>query len=179
MPDWGRKPERAIGASKAQGPQGSDDSASDANSTKDDVWSPEVDNALTVVGASAVLSGGISGKGNVLVAGTVNGPVRMESDSLVKVAKGGIVKGAVDAGKVFINGTIVGNIKSTELVSMLEHGDVQGDIASKTVTLQEGGSFDGRIRMGDAAASSDKSNHGAKPDGGGAPPLGAKTDPLV
>lgn len=92
--------------------------------------------------------------GSILVKGEVRGDVEAKS---VDVSASGVVLGAVLAKNVIVRGQIRGSIGSAS-VSIESGADMQADLVAETLSVEEGASVVGHIRVG--ANGEDRSRRG-------------------
>ena len=89
----------------------------------------------TVLGEGTVFDGNLKTSGTVRVDGTVNG--NCTSDEEMILGPEGVVKGNVSAK----------NITSLGKLEILSTGKVNGNIAARSLVIDEGASFDGKCTM--------------------------------
>lgn len=133
---------------------------------------PAREERLATIGPSISIRGDISGEGNLLIEGRVQGGIELRQHE-VTIGRAGHVKADVKAKRICVEGRIEGNLFGEEIV-VRESGRVEGDATAPRVTLEDGCHFRGKISMDPQEKPSD-----AKPKGkesGGAPsPLRAAT----
>ncbi len=105
---------------------------------------------LSIVGVGMVVRGDLESSGVVKVEGTVDGNVRARAQVLV--AKAGAVHGDIETAEAVIGGTVSGAIRAGDRVEVQAGASVEGDVTTKRISVAEGGSLNGLIRMGPAAA---------------------------
>ena len=105
-----------------------------------------------MIGAKVKVNGDIISSEDLLVEGEVNGPIPLSENELV-VGSAGKVQANVSAKTVRIEGEVRGDIESSERVTICASGDVQGNITSPRVMLEDGGRFKGNIDMGSTKGS--------------------------
>lgn len=101
--------------------------------------------ADTIISKGIVIDGEISGDAPVLIEGTVKG--RIQLDSTVQVAEGGLVEADVESNEVEVSGSVTGNIVASERVELRPEGKMVGDIRSPRILIADGASFKGHIDM--------------------------------
>jgi cytoskeletal protein CcmA (bactofilin family) len=99
----------------------------------------------TVIGPETRIAGPLSGKDDLEVHGTVDGPVRGEAS--VTIAAGARIAGEVRGRDVIIGGELAHPVFATGTVHLLATAVVTGDIESPRLAIDEGAVFDGQIRM--------------------------------
>ncbi len=105
-----------------------------------------------MIGAKVKVNGDIISSEDLLVEGEVNGTITLSDNELV-VGSAGKVQANVSAKTVRIEGEVRGDIESSERVTICASGDVQGNITSPRVMLEDGGRFKGNIDMGSTKGS--------------------------
>jgi cytoskeletal protein CcmA (bactofilin family) len=103
-------------------------------------WTDEV----TVVGHGMHLEGDLSSAGVVVVAGLVDGSV--ESERLVRILPGGVVRGPIRASSAVIEGAVDGDIEVEDQIELAPSGRVRGDVSGPRVAVAEGAYLKGRLR---------------------------------
>jgi len=101
---------------------------------------------LNMISEKTVLTGNLSSDQDIRVAGEVHGDI--SSKGKVIVANSAKIKGNITAAEVDMAGTFKGNIKSTSRVTLRSNARVDGDIQTKTIVIEEGGIFNGALKMG-------------------------------
>ena len=99
----------------------------------------------TVIGPETRIAGPLSGKDDLEVHGTVDGPVRGEAS--VTIAAGARIAGEVRGRDVIIGGELGHPVIATGTVRLLSTAVVTGDIEAPRLAIDEGAVFDGQIRM--------------------------------
>lgn len=108
----------------------------------------------TVVGARSLFVGELSGEDEVVVAGRVDGTVRV-SDR-VTVAAGGDVEGDIHARTVLVQGRVHGQIFAGEKAELSATAVVEGSVEAPKIVISEGARLEGTVAMaprGDRGAS--------------------------
>lgn len=107
---------------------------------------------LSIIAVGMTIHGDIDSDGTVKVEGTVDGHVLARNQVLV--AKGGVVRGDIEARESVVGGAVYGAIRASDRVEVQPGATVHGDITTKRIAIAEGGILNGLIRMGDVAAES-------------------------
>ena len=94
------------------------------------------DNSQTVIGKSVTIKGEISGSEPLIIEGTVEGRVQIETSVMIRDS--GLVKADLDAANLNIAGGVVGNIAVKEKVEIVNGGYVVGDIRAPRVVINDG-----------------------------------------
>ncbi len=98
-----------------------------------------------VFDAQMSVEGDVETDGTLRVDGRVTGNIKRAD--IVVLATGASITGNVSAREVIIGGTIRGNVTAAQRVELLESGVVAGDIEAGAITIQEGGTVDGRMSI--------------------------------
>lgn len=110
--------------------------------------------------SGALWEGNLSGSGDVVIEGKVQGTLAV--DGLVLVSGGGEVQGRVEARVVKVAGKVVGNLIASDLVELATTAVLEGDIQATRVVIAEGAYFTGKVAMAaPMAAQSAASSAGA------------------
>lgn len=99
-----------------------------------------------VIGTKIQIKGNIIGDENLIIEGKVDGTVEVRSKDLT-IGRSGEVNANVTARIVKIDGTVKGDIRGFEKVTISKTGKVQGNIVAPRVTLEDGAKFKGSIDM--------------------------------
>ena len=105
---------------------------------------------LSIIAVGMTVRGDLESNGTVKVEGTVEGHVQAKNQVLV--AKGGVVDGDIDAREAVIGGQANGAIRALDRVEIQAGATVNGDITTRRISVAEGGSLNGLIRMGEQGA---------------------------
>lgn len=97
------------------------------------------------VGATSSFTGTIRSDGGVRVEGAFEGTIEVAGN--VVVGQDGRVKGDITARNVIVGGVVEGDIDATGQLQILATGRVFGDIDVASVTIDDGGLFQGASRM--------------------------------
>lgn len=104
----------------------------------------------TVVGPETRITGPLSGKDDLEIHGTVEGPVHGEAS--VTIAAGARIGGEVRGKDIIVGGELAHPVFATGTVRLLSTAVLTGDIEAPRVAIDEGAVFDGQIRMRKKAA---------------------------
>lgn len=99
----------------------------------------------TVLGAEASMRGDLKSKGDIVIAGAIEGEV--SSDARIIVAQGGSVTGRVTATEVVIEGRLTGDSAALKSLSILSSAEVRGDVTTPVIMIEPGATFVGRCSM--------------------------------
>ncbi|MGZ3426640.1 MAG: bactofilin family protein [Polyangia bacterium] len=99
----------------------------------------------TVIGPDTRIAGPLSGKDDLEVHGTVDGPVHGEAS--VTIAAGARIGGEVRGRDVIIGGELAHAVFATGTVRLLATAVLTGDLEAPRVAIDDGAIFEGQIRM--------------------------------
>ena len=91
------------------------------------------------------INGDINISGDILIYGKVYGNIN--STGVINTAKGSVVDGHITAKKIFISGTVNGNLDIENKVIIESSGTLNGNIKASIITIEEGANFDGMCNM--------------------------------
>jgi len=102
-----------------------------------------------VIGPTLVFKGELSADEDLFIEGRIEGTIAHHKMNLT-VGKQGRVKADIDATSVFIEGQLIGDIRSDGTVTLVKGADVKGNIFCASIVMEEGARFEGKIDMGEA-----------------------------
>jgi cytoskeletal protein CcmA (bactofilin family) len=100
------------------------------------------------IGASIVVRGEMTAQEDVLIAGRIEGTIRIEGHR-VTVGPGAQVVADIHAREVVVAGQVLGNIFASDRVDLRETADMEGNVATPLLKMSDGAAFRGRIDMKD------------------------------
>jgi cytoskeletal protein CcmA (bactofilin family) len=98
----------------------------------------------TVIGRSMKIDGEITGSGDLLVDGELEGTVRLLSSRLTVRAEGR-VKASILAQDVIVLGTVEGEVRATGRVELRNGSTVLGNVFSQRLSIEEGAILRGSV----------------------------------
>jgi cytoskeletal protein CcmA (bactofilin family) len=101
--------------------------------------------AKTVIGASFVVDGEITGSEDVVVEGTVKG--RIATREALVVEASAVVEADVESATVEIAGQLTGNVVASERVELKAESRVAGDLHAPRILIADGARFKGSVDM--------------------------------
>jgi cytoskeletal protein CcmA (bactofilin family) len=110
---------------------------------------------VSVIGESLHFKGDLSAGEDLIIEGTVEGRINQGKCCLTLKPNGKLLAN-VNATKIFIEGTVKGDLHATVSVTVRESGVVKGNIIAPKVALEEGSTFNGTIEMRDPSDLSKK-----------------------
>lgn len=99
----------------------------------------------SILPAGMVLSGEIRGQGDLVIAGTVEGPVQIDGHLVIE--PGASVRGDVKARSIVLRGTLLGPAIAEETIKLESGARMVGDARAERVAVIEGAMLRGRITM--------------------------------
>jgi cytoskeletal protein CcmA (bactofilin family) len=97
--------------------------------------------------AGVTIKGEISGNEDLILDGTIDGPVKL-SDAILTIGKSGGVQGNVAAKEVIIHGSVTGNVDAQNRVEIKPTGSIVGDIVTSRIVIDDGARCKGSIEIG-------------------------------
>ena len=101
---------------------------------------------VSVIGESLHFKGELSAGEDLIIEGTVEGKINQGKCCLTLRPNGKIIAN-VNATKIFIEGTVKGDLHATVSVTVRASGKVKGNIVAPKVALEEGATFNGSVEM--------------------------------
>lgn len=102
--------------------------------------------STATLGATVIIKGDVTGKGDVFISGTIEGTVDL-ADNRVTVEGAGRVKGSIVGKLVQVEGRVVGDIEAKERITISSTGAVRGTMIAPRVAVKDGAKINGRIDM--------------------------------
>jgi cytoskeletal protein CcmA (bactofilin family) len=99
-----------------------------------------------VIGPSITIKGDISGDGDLVIQGRVEGRVELRRNNIT-IGKNGAVKADIYGKVISIEGEVQGNVYGEEKIIIRSSGVLRGNIVAPRVNLEEGSKFKGSIDM--------------------------------
>jgi cytoskeletal protein CcmA (bactofilin family) len=96
-----------------------------------------------VIGRSTRVRGRVSGDGDLLLEGTVEGDISVRGDLVI--GDSARAASSVEANAVTIRGELEGDVKARGVVRIEAGARVRGDVHGESFSLEEGAEFAGRL----------------------------------
>ncbi len=106
---------------------------------------PEQAEITAFLGKGTEFKGVLSFEGTIRVDGKVEGEV-ISKDTLI-AGDGAFLQGEITVGTIICSGKVIGNITATQKVHILSPGNIQGNIKTPKLIIEEGVVFDGKSEM--------------------------------
>jgi cytoskeletal protein CcmA (bactofilin family) len=98
-------------------------------------------NMMSFIGAEVVISGNISGSGDIHLDGVIEGDVACNT---LILGAGGRIKGKITAERVTLGGAVDGMVDASTL-TVEKSARVNGDLSYDMVSIETGAQIDGRM----------------------------------
>jgi cytoskeletal protein CcmA (bactofilin family) len=102
-------------------------------------------NETSYFGKNLMIKGRISGNGNVIIMGGLDGEFNLRGR--VKIAQPAKIKGEVKADVISVNGNVQGKLAAKQRLHLDQTARIEGHITTPKLSITEGASFDGEITM--------------------------------
>jgi cytoskeletal protein CcmA (bactofilin family) len=99
--------------------------------------------AASTVGRTTRIRGRVTGDGDLLIEGNVEGDITVTGD--LTIAEGGRATSTIEAAAVTLRGELDGDVRATGAVRIEAGARVRGDMQGESVSLEEGAEFVGRL----------------------------------
>ncbi len=99
----------------------------------------------TIIGKDSIIEGTLEVQGGLRVDGIVRG--RISATESLAVGDSGRVEADLTVRIAVIGGKVVGNIFAQDKIELQSKAEVEGDITTKNLIVEEGAVFHGRCNM--------------------------------
>jgi cytoskeletal protein CcmA (bactofilin family) len=103
------------------------------------------DDETGFLGAQISVKGKVTGGGNLIVMGKLEGEFELKGE--VVVAPSAVVSGTVTAGSVTISGSLTGTVEARERIHLEKGAVVHGRLATARLSVADGAVFNGEVAM--------------------------------
>lgn len=135
-PEAGPRPESSPAKTESSAPRSS---------------APVSGREAAVIGPSIHIDGDVRGEEDLLIEGEVSGTVQLKNNSLTIGPKGKVIAD-VYAHSIYVDGYVEGDLYGSERVHIRKSAQVQGNVTSPRVSVEDGAKFKGAIEMDPQAA---------------------------
>lgn len=99
------------------------------------------------LGPTVRVKGDISGNGDLLICGSVEGTIKIEERQLTigRLAK---IDADISAGEVVTHGLVKGDVHTTRRIEIRKGGSVMGNVTAAQITIENGAGFKGFVEIG-------------------------------
>ncbi len=109
---------------------------------------------ITVLGAETEFTGELSFKDNLVITGSFNGTISASGN--IEISKESVcVVNSISANSVVVSGKVRGNISANEFVEMRSGSEIQGNIRTSKIRIEDDVDFQGKISMIDHVENND------------------------
>lgn len=109
----------------------------------------------SIIGQKARIKGELTTSGSVNINGEFEGKIKAEGE--VIVSPGGKITGEIHGGGVVVSGLVEGNIFARDTLEIAKSGRVHGDLIGGKIVIQEGSSYQGRVKVNQGITNHDES----------------------
>jgi cytoskeletal protein CcmA (bactofilin family) len=96
-----------------------------------------------VIGRTTRVRGRVSGDGDLVIEGNVEGDITMRGD--LTIAEGGRATSTIEAASVTLRGELDGDVRVSGMIRIEAGARVRGDMLGESVSLEEGAELVGRL----------------------------------
>ena len=111
---------------------------------------PIREGVISIIGPGMKVTGDCDTEGTLRIEGNVEGTVR--AGKAVVVGKDGIVDGDITTQDAVIGGRVTGSLVAESRLELQATCVVEGEIHARRIKLEEGGTVNGKVQIGEAAA---------------------------
>jgi cytoskeletal protein CcmA (bactofilin family) len=97
-------------------------------------------------GQSIVIKGEVSGAEDMVIAGRVEGKIRLEKCTLT-LAEGAQVDGDIAAGSIVVSGAVTGRLQATVRVDIRPTATIHGEIDTPKLAIADGAQLSAQVEM--------------------------------
>lgn len=107
----------------------------------------KADKINTLLGQQTEIQGDIRFSGGLHVDGTVKGNVSADNDgrSMLSLSESGVIEGAVSVPYVVLNGTVAGDVHSSEHVELAAKARITGNVHYNLLEMAVGAELNGQL----------------------------------
>lgn len=99
----------------------------------------------TIIGKDTTITGTLDVKGALRVDGTCKG--KIICSDCVTVGSSGLVESDIESNSAIIAGHVIGNIFTSETVELQADCEMEGDLKTKSLVIEQGATFCGSCNM--------------------------------
>jgi cytoskeletal protein CcmA (bactofilin family) len=99
----------------------------------------------TLIGQGSTLTGNLACRGDLVVAGTIEGDVQVQGS--VTLSDSGYWEGDLTAATAIVAGEIVGNLTVTDRLEIRKTAKIRGSIRAKVIAIATGAVIDGEMAV--------------------------------
>ena len=106
---------------------------------------PKYKNVHTMIGPDATVNGPIRLKQGLIIYGKIYGDIITKGP--VRIAKNGLVQGNIEGLSIMVGGTVIGDVKSADQVTLRKNCVLKGDISYRKLHIEDGAQFEGQCDL--------------------------------
>ena len=101
----------------------------------------------TLIGAESQITGDLTFSGGLHIEGSVAGEITCQDDmsAILVINKGGQVTGDISVPSAIIDGTVHGNVYTTNNLRLEEHGFINGNVYYNSLEMEAGAKVNGSL----------------------------------
>lgn len=115
---------------------------------------PVRDGVISIIGPGMRVKGDCETEGTLRIEGIVEGTVH--AGKAIVVGKDGVVHGDINTQDAVIGGRVVGTVTAESRLELQATCVIEGEIRARRVKLDEGGTVNGQVHMGEASVQAGK-----------------------
>jgi len=101
---------------------------------------------ISIIGNGVKIEGKLTSSGDIRFEGEIQ--VDISSDNYVVIGEKANVNGKIDASIILVGGQVSGIINAKEKLTLSANGNLEGDIVTKILVVEEGATFNGKSKVG-------------------------------
>lgn len=103
-------------------------------------------NTVARIGASIQIKGDVTAEEDLIIAGRVDGTLRV-AGHVLSIEPGSQIAADIAARGVIIAGHVLGTVTADERIELRQSADVDGQLSTPKLTMLEGAGLHGRVQM--------------------------------
>ncbi len=127
-----------------------------AKSDYDNATQPGREGVISIIGPGMRVVGDCDTQGTLRIEGSVEGSVR--AAKAVVLGKDGVVDGDIATQDAVIGGRVTGTITAESRLELQATCVIEGEIRARRIKLEEGGTVNGTVHIGDISGAAAKSS---------------------
>jgi cytoskeletal protein CcmA (bactofilin family) len=128
----------------------------------DNITQQTREGVISIIGPGMRVVGDCQTDGTLRIEGTVEGTVR--AGKAVVLGKDGVVDGDITTQDAVIGGRVTGSINAESRLELQASCVVEGQVKARRIKLDEGGTVNGTVQIGDVSAGAASRAQAKRPD---------------
>jgi cytoskeletal protein CcmA (bactofilin family) len=128
----------------------------------DNITQQTREGVISIIGPGMRVVGDCQTDGTLRIEGTVEGTVR--AGKAVVLGKDGVVDGDITTQDAVIGGRVTGSITAESRLELQASCVVEGQVKARRIKLDEGGTVNGTVQIGDVSAGAASRPQARRPD---------------